>query len=230
MNARHITTTGKETEITLNDMLFAVPVNRDLLSQAVSVYRSNQRQGTSKVKTRAEVNLTKKKWFKQKGTGNARHGAQSAPLFVGGGVAHGPKGIENWNRDFSKKMKRQAMISALSAQSSRIVVHDQLELLEGKTTQAAQMLSSISKDSKRILVVLPEAMPVVERSLRNLEGVELTTAAQLSLLDVAQASRLVFTSKAIEALEARLGITPQEAVKPARKPRSTKPKKTETTE
>src|SRR5471030_1547190 len=116
MNLTVASTVGKTTSMSVNDAVFAAVINPELIAQAVRVYMSNQRQGSSKVKTRAEVARTKKKWFKQKGTGNARHGARTPNIFVGGGVAHGPNGMQNWSLKLSATMKKAALISALSAQ------------------------------------------------------------------------------------------------------------------
>src|SRR5690554_4960009 len=100
-----ITATSKASSIEVSDAVFGQKANPTLLAQAVRVYLSNLRQGTSKVKTRSEVSRTRAKWYRQKGTGNARHGARSAPIFVGGGVAHGPNGQQNWTKSLSRKMK-----------------------------------------------------------------------------------------------------------------------------
>ncbi|MBI1872200.1 50S ribosomal protein L4, partial [Candidatus Collierbacteria bacterium] len=83
----------KKAAPTLDSRIFDYKVNEALLSQVIHVYRANTHQNTSKVKTRGEVNRTTKKVYRQKGTGNARHGARSAPIYVGGGVAHGPSGV-----------------------------------------------------------------------------------------------------------------------------------------
>src|SRR5260221_12210434 len=99
-------TVGQTSTLTVSDAVFGAPVNNGVIAQAVRVYLSNQRQGTSKVKTRGEISRTKKKWFKQKGTGNARHGARTPSLFVGGGVAHGPSGIQNYTLKMPGTMKK----------------------------------------------------------------------------------------------------------------------------
>jgi large subunit ribosomal protein L4 len=92
--------TGKNTELEVSNEVFGQKPVASLLAQAVRVYLSNQRQGTSKVKTRADINRTKKKWYKQKGTGGARHGARTPSIFVGGAVAHGPTGLRLVNETF----------------------------------------------------------------------------------------------------------------------------------
>lgn len=213
MKLNTLTTSGKKGKLTVSDSIFGVAVNKILLSQAVRVYMFNQRQGTSKVKTRSEVIRTKRKWYKQKGTGNARHGARSAHIFVGGGVAHGPKGIENWKRTLSKQMKRQALITALSAQVENFVVSDALTKLSGKTKSAYALLSKVSSDKDKVLVVLPESLSLVTRSLKNLPNVLFVTAKNLNLLEVVRADKIVTTSEAVKLLEKRL-ITKEKTVKP----------------
>ena len=92
----------------LDPRVFAYPVNPALLTQVLHVYRDNAHQNTSKVKTRGELTRTTRKMYKQKGTGNARHGSRMAPIFVGGGVAHGPTGVQPTNLKLNRKMKAAA--------------------------------------------------------------------------------------------------------------------------
>jgi large subunit ribosomal protein L4 len=98
-----IDSTSKNEKVRVNDSLFTKKPATFLLAQAIRVYRSNLRQGTSYTKTRSEVKRTKTKWYKQKGTGNARHGARTPNIFVGGGVSHGPRAIENWSKKLNAK-------------------------------------------------------------------------------------------------------------------------------
>src|SRR3990167_4620035 len=95
----------KQEGVNLPKALFGEKQNDKLLAQAIHVYRDRQHLGNSKVKTRGEVTATTRKWYRQKGTGRARHGAVSAPLFVGGGVAHGPKGINRHNLRLNAKLQ-----------------------------------------------------------------------------------------------------------------------------
>ena len=99
--------------MTLPEAVFGAKPNKALIAQAVRVYLANQRQGNAATKTRGEVIGTTKKIYRQKGTGRARHGAAKAPIFVGGGVAHGPH-PHDFSMEFPKKMKQKALISALS--------------------------------------------------------------------------------------------------------------------
>jgi large subunit ribosomal protein L4 len=168
------------------------------------VYRANERQGTSAVQTRAGVSRTKRKWYKQKGTGNARHGARSAPIFVGGGSAHGPKANQNWSLKLTKQLKKAAMRSILSAQAQNILVAESLDKLTGKTKEAAALLIAAKLVDQRILVVVNEINDTIARSLRNIEDVLIVTATQLSPLEAAMADKLLITEDAVKTLEERL--------------------------
>ncbi len=219
-----VTNTGISGSTTVSDSVFAAEVNKQLLAQAILVYRSNGRQGTSATKTRSQVNATTKKWFKQKGTGNARHGAQSAPIFVGGGRAHGPKANSNWSKGLTKVLKRKALNSALSAQSKIVFMSDYLNELTGKTQEAAALLAPVAKAGSRILVVVHEAPESTLRALKNLKKVLTVPSYQLTALHVAQAQAIVFTSAALTDIEARIGDKPMKAAKPlvAKEPKSVK--------
>jgi large subunit ribosomal protein L4 len=205
MQLRVASTFGKETALTVRDDVFGVVPNAPLMAQAIRVYLSNQRQGTSKVKTRSEIARTKKKWFKQKGTGNARHGARTPSIFVGGGVSHGPNGMQNWTLKLPANMKKAALTSALSAQAQNVVVSDDITQLDGKTASAQKMLTKMMPEARHILIVLDKVTPMVIRSLSNLEKVFLTTADRLTTYEVAYADSIILTKEAVKKLEARLG-------------------------
>ncbi|MCA9370241.1 MAG: 50S ribosomal protein L4 [Pseudomonadales bacterium] len=217
MKLTKYSSTGSKTSITVPDLLFAKP-NAPLVAQAVRVYLSNQRQGTSSTQTRSDVTTSHRKIYKQKGTGGARHGSRNAPIFVGGGVAHGPTGTQNWSRSLSKQMKRGALIASLSAQVDRCIVHEGLDALSGKTKEAAQLLSSVSDTTS--LVVLAERSEVIERSLRNIPAVSYTTASLLTAFDVARAHTIIFAGGALDALQQRLAKQPTKAA-PTKKSSST---------
>lgn len=187
-----------------NKKLFAGEVKQELVSQAVRVFLSNQRQATAKTKTRSEVNRTKKKWFKQKGTGNARHGAQTPNIFVGGGVAHGPNGTQNYNLKLSAKMKKQALLSALALQAERTFVDDAFTKVDGKTKSAVKILAESLKNDARVLLVVDQKNADLVRSYNNLSQVYLLTARYLSLLPVVNADQIIFSTAGAQALAARL--------------------------
>lgn len=199
-----INPTGKETQITVSDQVFNGAVNKTLISQAVRVYLANQRQGTSKVKTRGEVIRTKKKWYRQKGTGGARHGARTANIFVGGGVVHGPTGTQNWSLSFSSEQKRRALSSALAAQKEAIAVTTLLDEIKPKTKDAVEYLKRLAPDAERILIVLHQPMDNILRSVRNIPYVLVTSAQRLNVYETLLADKIIFSKEAIQVLENRL--------------------------
>ncbi len=213
MKLRVISTVGQNTPLTVKDEVFGVKVNPTLIAQAVRVYLSNQRQGTSKVKTRSEVARTKKKWFKQKGTGNARHGARTANLFVGGGVAHGPTGTQNWTLKLSNSLRKKALATALSAQAENIVVCDDFNQLDGKTASAHKMLTKMLPDAKRVLVILANSNDLALRSLRNIDKVIVSQAYRVNTYEVALADAIIMTKEAVKLVEDRLTAEPKTKVK-----------------
>ena len=130
-------TRGKEVgEIELRPDIFEAPINVSLMHQAFVRQMANARQGTHNTRSRGEINRTKAKWYRQKGTGRARHGSRNANLFVGGGIAHGPN-PRDYTKKMPRKMRRAALRSALSAKAAekQIVVVDELALETPKTRE-----------------------------------------------------------------------------------------------
>lgn len=201
MKVQSLTTSGILETTTLNTELFAGEANPTLMAQAVRVYRSAARQGTAKTKTRGEISRTKKKWFKQKHTGNARHGARTPNIFVGGGVSHGPTGTQNWHLTMPQGMRRQALRSALISQASNVIV---TEAFHGETKQIRQMLKQVITENSLTLVILAQVDESAVRALRNLPNVKVVTVNHVNIMDVAIADRLVLTQEAITKLEQRL--------------------------
>ncbi len=204
MKIKSITPTNKLSTMIVSDEVFGSKANDQLLSQAIRVYLSNKRQGTSKVKTRGEVTGSRRKIWKQKGTGNARHGAKSAPIFVGGGVAHGPKGIENWDLKLSRHMKKKALIVALSLQFENIFVTDNLKDLDGKTKTAAKLLKDLSIFGKKVLLATDGNNDLVRRAFGNIQKVNIMDGSLVNALDVASADAVIFSKDAVKSLEERL--------------------------
>lgn len=211
MKLKVVRTSSRDSSITVSDLIFNKK-NDQLLAQAVLVYLSNKRQGTSKTQTRSEVSRTTRKWYRQKGTGNARHGARDATLFVGGAVAHGPTGTENWKKTLTKKQKKQALIAGLSAQVKNIVINDEILELSGKTKQADELLNKIIKnfnedlvtDKTKILIVADKRNEKLNQATSNLSNVKILLTNQLNALMVSQADLIIMTSEAVSALEKQL--------------------------
>jgi len=194
----------KKGKVSLPSSLFAAKINPTLMAQAVRVYLSNQRRARAKTKTRGEVVRTKAKVWRQKGTGRARHGSKNAPIFVGGGVAHGPRGDQNYKLRLSKKMRRQALASALTAKlkEKEILVVDGLEEIAPKTREMVQVLAALGleKRTKKLLVLGEDGKNILLAS-RNIKDVTSVRALSLSTYQVLNAGKVVFVKNAIKSLE-----------------------------
>jgi large subunit ribosomal protein L4 len=186
--------------VELPDAVFDVQVNVPLIHQVVVGQLAAARQGTSSVKTRADVRGGGKKPYRQKGTGRARQGSIRAPQFTGGGVVHGPT-PRDYSQRTPKKMKAAALRGALSDRARGGRVHVVTSLVEGSTPStktAAQMLALLS-ERRHVLVVLERTDQVSWKSLRNLEQVHLLVPDQLNTYDVLVSDDVVFTQGALEA-------------------------------
>ncbi len=192
----------KSGQMELPKEIFAAKINEPLMAQAVRVYLSNQRKAQAKVKSRGEIVLTTAKWFRQKGTGRARHGARSAPIFVGGGVAHGPTGEQNYQLKMPKKMKKQALFSALTSKfkTNEVLVIKDLAKIEPKTKKMKTILEKLAKDNKAT-IILSEKLENVARAARNLKGLNLSQANQLNPYEVLNGGQLIFMKEAVEKLK-----------------------------
>jgi large subunit ribosomal protein L4 len=185
--------------------IFEARVNRDLMHQALVRQLANARRGTHKAKTRAEVRRTTAKWYRQKGTGRARHGSRRAPIFVGGGVAHGPR-PRDYTQDMPRKMRQAALRSALSvkAGSGDIVLLENITLSEPKTKEMVALVGRVV-GTYTTLLLLPERDDNVERSARNLPEVKTLRATYLNIRDLLGFNKIVIPLSALEVISGFLG-------------------------
>ena len=184
--------TGRTIE--LPEEIFGAEPNNHVIYLAVKQYLAAQRQGTHKVKTRAEANGSSKKLVKQKGTGGARKGNLRSPIYKGGGTIFGPK-PHSYDFKLNRKVKDLAKISALSykAKENAIVVVEDVVMDAPKSKQFAGILKSLQISDKKTLFVLPEDSENVYLSLRNIPGVQGTLLSDVNTYDIVNASVLVFT-------------------------------------
>jgi large subunit ribosomal protein L4 len=185
----------------LDPAVFDVEVNAPVMHQVVVAGQAAARAGTHSTKTRAEVAGGGRKPWRQKGTGRARHGSIRSPLWVGGGVAHGPKPRDHSMR-VNKKMKRLALRSALTdrAREGRIKVVESLAFDDPSTREAVGVLESMDAPGL-VLLVLPGIDPVVEKSFRNLPNVRMCYPGNLSTYNVLYADWVIFVKDALEAVK-----------------------------
>ena len=195
---------GDAGEIDLKDEIFGLEPRADLIQRVIVWQLAKRRAGTHKTKRRGEVNRTTKKVYRQKGTGSARHGARSAPQYVGGGKAMAPV-VRSHEFDLPKKVRQAGLRHALSAKArdSKIIVLDAASVKEIKTKALGQRLGKLG--SGHLLIVDGTFDDKFTKSARNLAKVSLLPAGGLNVYDVLRRDTLVLTKAAIQALEARLG-------------------------
>jgi large subunit ribosomal protein L4 len=190
-------------EIELSDTVFDATVNESVLYDVLKAQLASKRKGAASAQTRAEVTATSRKMYKQKGTGNARHGSRRAPIFVGGGTVHGPK-----PRDFGyrppRKMRLGALKGALSLKlrEGQLRVVKDFELDEIKTKKLVEVLGKLKVDASALIVDGPEN-DKLRLSARNLHNHSVLPPEGVNLYDLLRHEHLVLTQTAVEALEAR---------------------------
>ncbi|MBV4358578.1 50S ribosomal protein L4 [Pinibacter aurantiacus] len=184
--------TGRTVE--LPEEIFGIEPNDHVIYLAVKQYLAAQRQGTHKVKTRAEVKGASRKLHKQKGTGGSRKGNIRNPLYKGGGTIFGPK-PHAYDIKLNRKVKDLAKMSALAykAKANAIVVVEDIKLDAPKTKDFAGALTALSINGKKSLFVLPEYTDNVYLSLRNIPGVEGVTLSDINTYDIVNADVLVLS-------------------------------------
>ena len=191
----------KVNDVELNEDIFGIIPNEELVHSVIVNYLANQRQGTQSTKTRAEVRGGGKKPWRQKGTGRARQGSIRAPHWVGGGIALGPK-PRSYSYKLNKKEKRLAIKSCLSSKviENELTVVDKIELKEIKTKEVAKMLNNL-KLAGKTLIVLADKNENVQKSARNIEGVKTLSVNTINAYDLVNYNNLVITLDTVKKLE-----------------------------
>jgi large subunit ribosomal protein L4 len=192
-----------KSEIDLPASHFEAPVSEAAMYNTVDVYMGNQRQGTHKTKNRSEVSGGGKKPWKQKGTGRARQGSNTAPQWVRGGKAHGPL-PHLYKRDINKKVKRRSLLSALTvkANESSVYVIEKLALSAPKTKDLVKLLAAAKLDGKKNLIVVEEADQNLLLAARNIPTVLVQRVWDLNTYNLLNADNVIFTDAAVKALTA----------------------------
>ena len=195
---------GKDTgkKVKLSDEIFGIVPNEHVVYLDVTQYLANQRQGMHKAKERAEVARSTRKLKKQKGTGGARAGSLKSPLFKGGGRIFGPR-PRDYHFKLNKKVKSLARQSAIAAkvQAGDVAVIDSVSFAAPKTKAYIAMLKAFSVDNTKTLLITPEVNANVVLSGRNVPKAKISTAADLNTYDLVNASKLLITEAALQAIE-----------------------------
>ena len=195
----------KKLDVQLREDIFNVPIKKHVLWEVVKWQLAKRRAGTHSTKTRGEVAYSGRKLLPQKGTGNARHGDRGANIFVGGGIAHGPK-PRDYSYHLNKKVRRKALKMALSdrAQSGAVTVVADFTFEQPKTKQAVEFLKQLGLEGKKVLVVIPEKDENIQKSFRNLPNAVVLPAEGLNVYDILWANHVVITEGALKKIEERL--------------------------
>lgn len=190
----------------LNDNVFNLPWNADLVHQTVVSMSSNQRKPVAHTKTRGEVSGGGKKPWRQKGLGRARHGSIRSPIWVGGGVAHGPRNDKNYSRKINNKARKKAFYTVLSQKlrDKEILFLDKVNLNQPKTKEAVGAISSISKingfekiknkNKNKAILALDKKNTDISKSFRNIPGMSITEARNLNILDILNYKYLIIAN------------------------------------
>ena len=197
-----LSTDGKKVkELELNENVFGIEPNENIVHSAIVNYLANQRQGTQNTKTRAEVSGGGRKPWRQKGTGRARQGSIRAPQWIKGGIALGPR-PRSYSYKINKKEKRLAIKSILSSKvaEKELIVLDKLELKEIKTANMVKVLNNVKAEGKT-LILLPANNENVCKSSRNIEGVKTLTVDTINAYDLVKYKGLVVTEDTVKKLE-----------------------------
>jgi large subunit ribosomal protein L4 len=202
MEAKVFSVNGKEIKtIDLNPDVFGIEVSDGSIYHAVNNELANRRVGTACTKTRAEVNYSNTKPFKQKGTGNARRGDKKSPIMVGGGTIFGPK-PRDYSYTLPKKVKRLAMKSllSLSVQEERLVVVEDFTSENGKTKELVAILKNFVEDGKRTALIMKNDDAMLRRAARNIPYLHVLAYDKLSAKELLYARKVVMLETAAKNL------------------------------
>lgn len=199
--------TGKESkEIDLPENIFGVDFNGDLVSQVLFIQRSNRRAGTAQTKDRSQVAGSNKKPWRQKGTGQARHGQKSSPIWRHGGVTHGPTNERNYKKELPKAMKNAALFNLLSAKlrDGQVLLVDELKTKDAKTKEAVTMMKALAtikgyenldfKKQGNVYLTFPKLEVSEKRAFKNLPYVNVHNLDDINPLDIANARYIVLVN------------------------------------
>ena len=202
MEAKVFSINGKEIKtIDLNPDVFGIEVSDGSIYHAVNNELANRRVGTACTKTRAEVNYSNTKPFKQKGTGNARRGDKKSPIMVGGGTIFGPK-PRDYSYTLPKKVKRLAMKSllSLSVQEERLVVVEDFTSENGKTRELVAILKNFVEDGKRTVLIMKNDDAMLRRAARNIPYLHVLAYDKLSAKELLYGRKVVMLETAAKNL------------------------------
>jgi large subunit ribosomal protein L4 len=194
---------GQGGSVELDDAIFGLEPRADILQRCVRWQLAKRRAGTHKTKGRSEIDRTTKKLYKQKGTGNARHGAASAPQFRGGGRSFGPV-VRSHEHDLPKKVRALALKHALSAKArdAALIIVDEVKLTEAKTKALKDTFGKLGL-ANALIIAGAEVDENFGRAARNLPNIDVLPVQGINVYDILRRDKLVLSRAAVDALEAR---------------------------
>ena len=205
MKVEKISLDGKKTSLEVKDDIFSAKINERLISQVIYKINANYKGRKAKTKQKNEIIGSTSKIYAQKGTGNARHASRKAPIFVGGGVAHGPKGENNYKyRKLNKNEKKKGVASLLTKKlklKDLIILNDFAKEIK-KTKEMASLLNKFHANNC-ILILDKSSRDKILRSTRNIPNVKCTDINHFSPFDIAKYKKIIFTESSIKELEKR---------------------------
>ena len=197
---------GEKSSIEILDKIFSKKINKQLISNVLYKVNANHKGRKAKTKQKNEIIGSTSKIYAQKGTGNARHASRKAPIFVGGGVAHGPKGSNNYKfrkiNKSEKKLSISSMLTEKKNQNNLIIFNDFFDEIK-KTKQMNFILKK--NDALNSLLIFDKAsMNKTYKSIRNIKNTKITDINHFSIIDILKYKKIIFTESSIKELEKRL--------------------------
>tara|TARA_B100001250_G_scaffold279698_1_gene242052 strand:- start:776 stop:1399 length:624 start_codon:yes stop_codon:yes gene_type:complete len=205
MKIEKISVDGKKNQIEVLDKIFAAKINKQLISNVIYKSNSNYKGRKAKTKQKNEIKGSTSKIYAQKGTGNARHASRKAPIFVGGGVAHGPKGETKYKKRKLNKSEKKISISSLITDKNKnnnlIVFSD----FDKKITKTKEMFLILKKFEliNALMITDSKSRNNIYKSVRNIPNIKITDVNHFSSYDLIKYKKLVFTETSVKELEKR---------------------------
>ena len=196
---------GKKDSIEVLDKIFSAKINKQLVSNAIYKINSNYKGRKAKTKQKNEIIGSTSKIYAQKGTGNARHASRKAPIFVGGGIAHGPKGQSAYKtRKLNKSEKKQSIASLISEKTKNkdlLVLNDFNNQI--KKTKEMNLILKKFEITDSLIILDKSSKEKVEKSMRNIPNIKVTDINHFSAFDMIKFKKIVFTESSVKELEKR---------------------------
>ena len=205
MRIEKINLEGKKASIDISDKIVAAKINNKLVSNVLYKTNANYKGRKAKTKQKNEIKGSTSKIYAQKGTGNARHASKKAPIFVGGGVAHGPKGELSYKKRKLNKSEKKLSIASLITKKNNLKDLIILDDFQNKILKTKEMNNILIKfDAKNSIIIADKkSKDNIHKSVRNLPNVKITDVNHFSAYDIAKYKKIIFTETSIKELEKR---------------------------